>query len=125
VYGPNEEHKGSQASPYCQFRIQAKKTGKIKLFENSESYKRDFIHVSQVIDVHKKFISKLENGSKDSGLWNVGTGTCKSFLQVAKEVLKECDAEIEYVPMPKELEYSYQKYTKADTTKLNFYLNSL
>ena len=34
VYGPHEDHKGNQASPYYKFEQQAKETGVIKLFEN-------------------------------------------------------------------------------------------
>ena len=37
VYGPHEEHKGSQGSPYSQFARQAKETGVIKIFEGSEN----------------------------------------------------------------------------------------
>lgn len=120
VYGPHEEHKGSQASPFCQFRQQALKTGKIKLFENSGSYFRDFVHVDQVIDVHKKLL-----GVNRSGIWNLGTGKSRSFQSVANEIAKEFNAEIEYVKMPEELKHSYQEFTEANLTKLNSLLNSL
>jgi len=59
VYGSGEEHKGSQASPYCQFEKQTKETGVVKVFENSEKYKRDFIHVSQIINFHKMFMKNV------------------------------------------------------------------
>lgn len=111
VYGPEgEEHKGGQASPHCQFKKQANETGKIKVFENSDQYKRDFVHVSQVIDTHLKFFNITE-----SGIWNIGTGTATSFLDIAKSF----NVPIEEIPMPEELKHSYQPYTCADTTKLN------
>lgn len=113
VYGPHEEHKGSQASPHCQFSKQAKTIGKIRVFENSDRYKRDFIHVSQVLETQKKFLEV-----RQSGLWNLGTGTTKSFLDVAEQVAKAYNVSIEEIPMPENLKHSYQEYTCADLTKL-------
>ena len=114
VYGSNEDHKGSQASPYTQFTKQAIENKVIKVFENSENYLRDFVPVETIVDIHKKFFRV-----KESGIWNIGTGEVKSFLQVAEEVSKKYVAEIVTIPMPKKLENSYQKFTKADLTKLN------
>jgi len=113
VYGPNEDHKGSQASPYTQFTNQAIHTGKIKVFEGSENCKRDFIHVDKIIDLHKKFFNV-----KESGVWNFGTGFTKSFLEVAQEIAKQYIAEIETIPFPEHLKEHYQYYTCADLTKL-------
>lgn len=115
VYGPHEDHKGDQASPFHKFREQAK-TGTIQVFEGSENFKRDFIHVDKVIDVHKKFFNISE-----SGIWNVGTGGVMSFLDVARLASQEFPAKIETIPMPRL--NGYQKYTCADTTKLNRTLN--
>ena len=114
VYGPGEEHKGNQASPYQQFTAQAKTTGKIKLFENSDQYLRDFVPVEIVVDVHEKML-----GKSASGIFNVGTGVPKSFETVAKEVASKYNASIDYIPMPDILKDSYQKYTCADLTLLN------
>lgn len=114
VYGSGEEHKGDQASPFHKFEVQAKETGKIKIFENSDSYFRDFIHVDMVLDIHERFLYINE-----SGVWNVGTGKPKSFMKIADEVSRRYGADIEEIPMPKILTDSYQKYTCADLTKLN------
>lgn len=115
VYGPEgEEHKGSQASPFMQFKKQAETLGKIKVFKNSENYHRDFIHVSQVVDIHLKFLQVSE-----SGIWNVGTGKTMSFLDVAKTF----NVPIEEIEMPDILKASYQKYTCADITKLTKTIN--
>lgn len=119
VYGDwGEEHKGNQASPYAKFRQQAKETGVIKLFEGSDTFYRDFIHVDDVLNVHFDFLN-----IKDSGVWNVGTGMPKSFLTVAKEIANEYNAKIEFISMPDNLRNSYQAYTCADLTKLNNTLN--
>lgn len=108
VYGPNEDHKGDQSSPHHKFKKQYEQTGKVKVFENSERYCRDFIHVDKVCDMHIDFFDV-----KESGIWNVGTGKPTSFMDVAKLFTTN----IETIPMPDILKDSYQKYTCADMTK--------
>lgn len=110
VYGPEgEDHKGNQASPFYKFKKQYEETGSVKVFENSDKYQRDFIHVSEIVNTHIKFLNV-----KESSVWNVGTGSTMSFLDVAK---KYTDNIIE-VPMPEELKISYQEYTCANLEKL-------
>lgn len=117
VYGPEgEEHKGSQASPYAQFKRQAKETGRIQVFEGSDRFLRDFVPVSKIVDTHLKFLTV-----KESGIWNVGTGQPRSFMSVAEEF----GVPIETVPMPAILKDSYQKYTCADMTRYNTTLSRL
>lgn len=113
VYGPHEEHKGKQASPYYQFTKQAETDGEIKIFEGSDQFRRDFVPVEQVIDIHQKFFD-----IKESGIWNVGTGKTKSFLEVAQEIAEKHNASYSFIPMPSNLQNSYQKYTCADLTKI-------
>lgn len=116
VYGPQgEEHKGSQASPYAQFKRQAETTGQIQVFEGSDRFLRDFVPVSRIVDTHLKFLTV-----KESGIWNVGTGQPRSFMDVAKEF----DVPVTTIPMPEILKDSYQKYTCADMTKTQQTLNS-
>ena len=113
VYGPEgEEHKGTQASPFQQFRAQAVATGEIRLFEHSDQYLRDFVSVKQVVDTHKQFFNV-----KESGVWNVGTGQPRSFRSVAEQVAQEYSAKIVDIAMPDVLKSSYQSYTCADMTK--------
>ena len=118
VHGPHEDHKGDQASPHHKFEQQARKTGVIKLFENSDQYLRDFVPVETVVDVHKTFFDVRE-----SGIWNVGTGRPQSFQSVAEAIAKEYNAVIEYIPMPENVRGQYQAYTCADTTKLKKHYN--
>jgi ADP-L-glycero-D-manno-heptose 6-epimerase len=115
VYGPHEDHKGNQASPYHQFTKQAKETGVINVFENSENFFRDFVPVEKIIDAHVQFMELPDV----TGVWNVGTGEAKSFLDVANEVAKKYDARINYIPFPEHLKHSYQRYTCADMTNFN------
>ena len=70
--------------------------------------------IERVVGVHKRFLTIPE-----SGLWNIGTGLVRSFAQVADEVVAETGCAVDYIAMPKELEYSYQTYTCADLTHLH------
>jgi ADP-L-glycero-D-manno-heptose 6-epimerase len=114
VYGPNEEHKKDQASPYTKFIKQAKEKKQITLFKGSEYFKRDFVCVEDVCDVHLKMLDV-----NCSGIWNVGSGTAVSFEDVGQAIAKKYDAKINYVPMPQELKTQYQTYTCANLTALN------
>jgi ADP-L-glycero-D-manno-heptose 6-epimerase len=114
VYGPHEDHKGDQASPYHKFTQQAKASGVIKIFEGSENFLRDFVPVEKIVDVHIKTL-----GLPKTGIWNIGTGKPKSFKQVAEEVAEQYNARIEYIPMPDNVKGQYQTYTCADLTRLN------
>ncbi len=113
VYGNLEEHKGNQASPVTQFRKQAKETGVIKLFNNSDQYLRDFIAVEDICRMQVDFMKV-----KESGIWNMGTGKSVSFEYVAKLVADLYKARIEYIEMPEILRAGYQSYTCADISKL-------
>lgn len=113
VYGPHEDHKGSQASPQHQFNKHFKENGFVRLFKGSTNFYRDFVPVERLIEVHEKFFDVNE-----SGVWNVGTGNPQSFLDVALSISNN----IQLIDFPENLRASYQKYTCADTTKLDQYL---
>jgi ADP-L-glycero-D-manno-heptose 6-epimerase len=114
VYGSGEDHKGSQASPFHQFAKQAKETGRIKIFEGSERYQRDFVPVQDVVAMHLRFLTK-----PTSGIYNIGTGQTKSFRDVAEQF----NVPIDEIPMPENLKNSYQRYTCADMTRTTQALN--
>lgn len=118
VYGPGEDHKRDQASPFYKFRQQAMKSGVIQLFYGSHHYFRDFVPVERVVELHHEFLDVQE-----SGIWNIGTGQVRSFLNVAEEIAKEHSAVIKYVDMPEAIRLQYQYYTCADLTKLSRTLN--
>lgn len=116
VYGTGEAHKGSQASPFTQFAAQARDKGCITVFEGSDKAWRDFVPVSTVCDMHQRFLAV-----DSSGIFNIGTGTVQSFLQVAQSF----GVPIHTRPMPQELWHSYQWYTCADMTKTHQALISI
>ncbi|MFD1800637.1 ADP-glyceromanno-heptose 6-epimerase [Mixta tenebrionis] len=114
VYGPREGHKGSMASVAFHLNTQLNNGENPKLFEGSDNFKRDFIHVSDVAAVNLWF---WKNGV--SGIFNCGTGRAESFQAVADAALAfHQKGAIEYIPFPEKLKGRYQAFTKADLTKL-------
>ena len=113
VYGLGEDKKGKQASPVSKFIKQAQRNGEIKIFEKSEKYKRDFVSIDDVCGIHYRM---LDNDA--SGIFNVGTGRTISFRDIAEIVKSNSHTTITETPMPKELKSQYQKFTKADNSKL-------
>lgn len=105
VYGKHEDHKGSQASPVYTFTKQAKDTGVLRLFENSNHYYRDFVWVEDVIDCWLQY--------KPSGIYDVGTSQPISFEDVGKMIASKYSANIEYIPFPEHLKGKYQEDTCA------------
>ncbi|WP_439182877.1 ADP-glyceromanno-heptose 6-epimerase [Carboxylicivirga taeanensis] len=114
VYGYQENHKGSMASVPFHFFNQAQESGKIKVFEGSEHFLRDFIFIEDVVKVVLFFLE-----SKKSGIYNCGTGEERSFMDMASifaNIYGQC--EINQIPFPDHLKGKYQAFTKADTNKL-------
>ncbi len=122
VYGPNEYHKSRMASVVFHAFYQKKGTGKIKLFRShSPGFKdgeqaRDFIYVKDAIDVLIYLMHRREN----SGIYNLGTGTARTFNDLAKGIFKAMglDENIEYIDTPEDIRDKYQYFTQADITKL-------
>jgi ADP-L-glycero-D-manno-heptose 6-epimerase len=114
VYGQGEDHKGDQASPISKFTKQIKETGKLKLFEGSDKFLRDFICVDDVVDI-------VMNSNVPSGIYDLGTGEPISFQEVAELVTKKEGGEIELIPFPEHLKGKYQDYTKANMQWIDKY----
>ena len=104
VYGKHEDHKEGQASPVHTFSKQAKNDGVIKIFENSDSYYRDFVWVEDVVDV-------VLNNNQNSGIYDLGTSKPISFLNVAELIANKYGADIKEIPFPDHLKEKYQTYT--------------
>jgi ADP-L-glycero-D-manno-heptose 6-epimerase len=107
VYGEGEDHKGDQASPISKFTKQIKETGKLKLFEGSNKFLRDFVCVDDIVNI-------VLNNEAPSGIYDLGTGSPISFQEVAELVTKKEGGEIELIPFPEHLQGKYQTYTCAD-----------
>jgi len=115
VYGPQENHKERMASVVWHFHQQILRDGKIKLFEGSENFLRDFVFVNDIVDVNMHFFEHPQV----SGLFNAGTGRARSFMDIARIMAAHHkNVEIEFVPFPADLRGRYQAFTQADLTAL-------
>ncbi len=120
VYGPREAHKGPMASLVLQLDEQLEASDKARLFGATEGYeageqRRDFVYVRDVVDVNLWLLDHPEH----SGIFNYGSGTSRTFNDLAGEVIRFRGAgEIEYIPFPEQLEGKYQSFTEADMSKL-------
>lgn len=123
VYGPNEYHKSRMASVIFHTYHQVQKTGAMKLFRSHKEgiadghQSRDFIYVKDLVSIIK-FLK--DDHTVESGLYNLGTGTARSFLDLAKATFKAMNVEenISFVDTPADIRDKYQYFTEADMTKL-------
>lgn len=122
VYGPNEYHKGRMASVIMHAFNQITTSGAMKLFaSHNPNYKdgeqlRDFVYVKDVVHV----CTFLMQEKPISGLYNLGTGTARTFVDLTKATFKAMGVEekISFVPTPEDIRDKYQYFTEADITKL-------
>ncbi len=115
VYGYQENHKGSMASVVFHFYNQLQEGGKMRLFEGSEDFRRDFIFIEDVVRVNLYFFQQAH-----SGIYNCGTGEARSFLDIARIIqqLETDETEIEFIPFPDHLKGKYQTFTQANLQAL-------
>ncbi|WP_340110825.1 ADP-glyceromanno-heptose 6-epimerase [Maribellus mangrovi] len=122
VYGPNEYHKGRMASVVLHAYKTIHETGKMQLFRSHhKAYKdgqqsRDFIFVEDIADVMMFFMENQDN----SGIYNVGTGKARSYLDLTTSVFKSLNIEpnISFIDTPVDLRGRYQYFTEAEIKKL-------
>lgn len=122
VYGPNEYHKGRMASVIFHTFNQIKKTGAMKLFQShNPEFKdgeqmRDFVYIKDVVNV----LYFLMHHRKDSGIYNLGTGKARTFLDLATQTFHAMDTPvaISFVPTPEDIREKYQYFTEANMEKL-------
>jgi len=135
VYGPREQHKGRMASVAFHFFNQYQSTGRVKLFEGCDGYpngeqRRDFVSIEDIVRVNLWFLDHPDA----SGIFNVGTGRCQSFNDVAVAAVNACRAAasqsaltlaemqaqdiVSYIDFPVALKGKYQSYTEADIAAL-------
>jgi ADP-L-glycero-D-manno-heptose 6-epimerase len=123
VYGPNEYHKGGQRSVAVQLHEQIRDRGVVRLFrsENPEypdgGQLRDFVWVG---DCARVALWALEDANAVSGLYNVGSGQARTFLDQAKFMFSEMRMapRIEFIELPEHLRGKYQYYSCANIDKL-------
>lgn len=122
VFGPNEAHKGGQASVALHGFNQIQRGERMKLFKSDRedyadgSQKRDFIYVKDAAKIVGFF---LDNPGV-SGIYNAGTGEARTFKDLGISVYAALGRaeDIEYVDMPDALRGAYQYFTEADVSTL-------
>ncbi len=114
VYGPNEYHKGRMASTILHWFNEIDQSSTLKIFEDSDKYRRDFIWVEDVCKTILHFVQNYK-----PGIYDLGTGESVDFDKIANIVL-ECKGQgtKQYIPMPEDLKSQYQTDTRADVTAL-------
>jgi ADP-L-glycero-D-manno-heptose 6-epimerase len=122
VYGPNEYHKGRMASVVFHAFNQIGATGGMKLFRSHRpDFKdgeqlRDFVYVKDLCSV----CLFLMEQRKHSGLYNLGSGKARTFLDLARATFAalEKPENITFVDTPADIRDKYQYFTEADMRKL-------
>lgn len=123
VYGPNEYHKDDMRSLVHKSFEQIKANGVVKLFK---SYKdkfrdgeqlRDFIYVKDVVRAMIELADP--DKSNHSGIYNLGTGKARSFLDLTNATFNAMGikSNIEFIEMPIALRSQYQYFTEANMKK--------
>lgn len=122
VYGPNEYHKARMASVIFHAYRQINESGEVKLFRSHRpDYKdgeqmRDFVYVKDVVDV----CYFLLHHRKDSGLYNLGSGKARTFLDLVSNIFYALDKEpkIKFIDTPIDIRDKYQYFTEANMNKI-------
>jgi ADP-L-glycero-D-manno-heptose 6-epimerase len=122
VFGPNEYHKGGMISVVKVKHDEVAAGLAPQLFRSDQpgladgAQARDFIWVGDVVDV----ALWLLDTPTVNGLFNLGTGRARTYLDLAHAV---CDAagaprRVEFIDMPEKLRGQYQSFTQASTERL-------
>lgn len=122
VYGPNEHHKGRMASVVLHKFNQVMRGEEATLFASDRTgiadgeQRRDFVHVRDCVAA----MLWLVRNPQASGLYNVGSGTARTFLDLSRAIFAALgrEAEIRFVPMPEDLKGKYQYFTEARMDRL-------
>ena len=122
VYGPNEYHKGGMVSVVKAKHDELAAGLPATLFRSTHpgiadgAQSRDFIWVGDVVDV----MLWLLDTPAVSGLFNVGTGVSRSYLDLAHAVADAAGVPraVEFVDMPEMLKPQYQSFTCARIERL-------
>ena len=122
VYGPNEAHKGAMIS-VVKVKLDEVRAGHApRLFRSDRAdvadgeQRRDFIWVGDTVGV----MMWLLDHPGVNGLFNLGTGTARSYRSVAEAVCRASGTApgMEFIDMPEVLRGRYQSFTEAPMARL-------
>jgi ADP-L-glycero-D-manno-heptose 6-epimerase len=122
VYGPNEYHKGSMQSVIAKNFAPARASRPLGLYRSYRAeypdggQLRDFIYVQDCVDV----VLWLLGHPEVSGLFNLGTGRARSWLDLAHALFDAVGQprNVEFIDMPQNLIDKYQYFTQAPMGRL-------
>ncbi|MEQ8964251.1 MAG: ADP-glyceromanno-heptose 6-epimerase [Azospirillaceae bacterium] len=122
VYGPNEYHKDDMRSVISKLHPQIVAGEPARLFKSYRpdypdgGQMRDFVWVDDCVDV----MCWLYDNPSVSGLFNIGSGKARSWLDLAHAVFDAAGIEprVEFVEMPESLRAKYQYFTEASLAGL-------
>jgi ADP-L-glycero-D-manno-heptose 6-epimerase len=122
VYGPKEYHKGRMASVVFHTHRQIKANGHMQLFRShNPEYKdgeqlRDFVYVKDVAKVCEFLMQHQDH----SGIYNLGSGEARTFLDLASLTFQALGLEpsISFIDTPIDIRDKYQYFTEANMSKL-------
>ncbi len=122
VYGPNEAHKGAMISVVRRKWDEVSRGEPARLFRSDRDgladghQARDFIWVGDVVGV----LLWLLATPGVSGLFNLGTGRGRTYLDLAYAVADAAGQprRVEFVDMPASLRGQYQSFTEARMDRL-------
>lgn len=126
VYGFGERHKGAMASVVLQGVDQILAQGFLNLFQSHKPgiadghQARDFIWVEDVVNVLHFCVERALSDPATRGIYNLGTGRARTFLDLARAVFAALGRapEIRFVPTPAVLRERYQYFTEARMERL-------
>lgn len=138
VYGPNEYLKGPMASVVFKAfqQIKSGPNASLKLFRSHHpKYKdgeqlRDFVYVKDITRWMTELLGRCGvgplaaaqagSGSTQSGIFNMGYGEARTWLDLAKECFASIGkpVAIEFIDIPEEMRPRYQYFTQAKMDRL-------
>ncbi len=122
VFGPNEYHKGFLQSVVYKAFNQIRDTGSLNLFRSHRSdfadgkQMRDFVYVKDIT----RWCLELMKGDKPSGIYNMGFGQARTWLDLAQAVFENMGQpmKINWIDIPEEMRPRYQYFTEAKIQRL-------
>lgn len=122
VYGPNEYHKGAMQSLIAKSFASIRAGAPLRLFRSQRAevpdggQTRDFVYVDDCVGV----IEWLIDHPKVSGVFNLGTGHARTWLDLARALFRAAEREerIEFIDIPQGLAAHYQYFTEARMERL-------
>lgn len=123
VYGPNEYHKGYMSSVPFKAYGQIRDTGEMSLFRSHNPafadgmQMRDFVYIK---DVTRWILELMKNQKAKSGIYNMGTGKARPWLDLASAVFTTMNVpkKINWTDIPEAMRPRYQYFTEAKMSRL-------